>query len=288
MVAASTLRAMRTCPPLLCPVCTAAMSEVEQGYRCSSGHSYDRSRHGYVDLLPHGHGRSNRTGDSREMVAARQRFLDRGHYEPLRERLATVVTRELPTGQDAAILDSGCGDGYYLAGIRAAVPHACCSGFDISPWALRAAGRRCPGCTLFLNDVTHRICLPAASMDGVLNVFAPRNADEFARVLKPGALLIVVIPAPGHLSGVEELLSIGVAPDKLATTLETLGGIFRLEEHSDLSFDMTLEADAIEDLLGMTPGAWHVEADALRAAAVAAGTREVRAAFHVVTLRRGG
>jgi 23S rRNA (guanine745-N1)-methyltransferase len=292
---------MRNCPPLLCPVCTAPLAEAQQAYRCANGHSYDRSRHGYVDLLPHGHGRSNRTGDTRAMIAARERFLDAGHYAPLRDAVVRLVTRHRSMDRDEAgsassdpvrgpvVLESGCGDGWYLSGVTAALGAGTCGfGFDISPWALRAAARRCRDCTLFLNDVSHRICLPDASVDFVLDIFAPRNAAEFRRVLRPDGVLLVVIPGAAHLRELGGELAIGAAPDKRSATLSALQSHFELHHVEMLEYSMALNAAALTDLLGMTPSAHHARSEADPVPAGGAGARTVTASFELLVLNPAG
>jgi 23S rRNA (guanine745-N1)-methyltransferase len=289
------------CAHLVCPVCSAPLARQAGTWRCGGGHSFDAGRHGVVDLLPHGHGRSRRTGDSRDMIAARQRFLDAGHYAPLRDALAEHAAEALAHTRHAVILDAGCGDGYYLAAATTAAGAACGYGFDISPWALRAAARRCRGCTLFVNDVAHRICLADASVDLLINVFAPRNAAEFARVLRPGGRLLVVVPAAQHLAELRQLMAIGAAPDKAATIRAMFAADFEEASHGSLVYPMRLTDGDVANLLAMTPAAWHTGDRAARQRAEAgkqeqeqeqsAGRDElpagvVTAGFEVLALRR--
>jgi 23S rRNA (guanine745-N1)-methyltransferase len=287
---------MSTCTAMTCPVCGAALQERERSLHCAAGHTYDRNRHGYVDLLPHGHGRSALSGDTRAMIAARQRFLDAGHYDPLAQAIADRATawlRERVRREPAhrpAVLDAGCGDGCYGARLAAAAAAAgigpCLYGLDISRWALRAAARRAVHDELFLNDVRHRICLADASVDCLLNIFAPRNAAEFARVLRPGGLLLVVIPDRAHLAELAAAIDLlGHAPDKPATTRALFAADFEEREAAHIRFDLALSAGALNDLLRMTPNAWHLE-DAVVAAAAALAPLHVTASFELLLLRR--
>ncbi|MDX7018693.1 23S rRNA (guanine(745)-N(1))-methyltransferase, partial [Klebsiella aerogenes] len=70
------------------------------------------AKEGYVNLLPVQHKRSRDPGDSAEMMQARRAFLDAGHYQPLRDAIVNVL-KEKSNSEDAAILDIGCGEGYY-------------------------------------------------------------------------------------------------------------------------------------------------------------------------------
>jgi 23S rRNA (guanine745-N1)-methyltransferase len=297
---------------LACPVCREPLRLRGRTLACPRGHAFDFNRHGFADLLPHGHGRSGRTGDTGAMVAARSRFLDRGHYAPLRDAVARQVAdraaarrRQGEGGRPMVIVEAGCGDGYYLCacadaaagaapreqgddGRGAAEAGVACYGFDVSPEALRAAARRCRRCTLFVNDVTRRICLQDGAADCLLNIFAPRNAGEFARVVAPGGLLLVVIPGEGHLEELRPLLPIGMAPDKLEQTLALLDGPFELQGRDSLAWSMALGGEDVADLLRMTPAAWHLpeEGAAAGAAGDAVVPGTVRAAFELLALTR--
>ncbi len=63
---------------LRCPDCNATLELSGRSLICPKGHSFDLAREGYANLS-----RSRRTGDSKEMLHARRRFLEAGHYEPL-------------------------------------------------------------------------------------------------------------------------------------------------------------------------------------------------------------
>ena len=100
-----------------CPICSRALEERGGAAVCSFGHSYDKSKYGYYNLLVGNAGGVH--GDNREMVAARRVFLDMGYYEPLREAVADTVL--LHTASGSAVLDAGCGEGYYTARLAEAL-----------------------------------------------------------------------------------------------------------------------------------------------------------------------
>ena len=106
----------------LCPLCGGQLDEADRGLRCERGHCFDRAKEGYVHLLPVNWKNSKAPGDDKGMVAARRAFLDKGFYEPLRKALCGLGA-EL-TGDAPTILDAGCGEGYYTAGMRQALLNA--------------------------------------------------------------------------------------------------------------------------------------------------------------------
>ena len=66
---------------LRCPSCAGPLSLSGGRLACGRGHSFDLARQGYANLTA---GRTGPgTADTTAMVAARDRFLGGGHYQPL-------------------------------------------------------------------------------------------------------------------------------------------------------------------------------------------------------------
>ena len=97
----------------LCPLCGEPLARREKSYICPHGHSFDLSREGYCNLLPVNQKHSKAPGDDKNMAAARSAFLSKGYYAPLREALCQLAV--CATGSAPAVLDTGCGEGYYLS-----------------------------------------------------------------------------------------------------------------------------------------------------------------------------
>ena len=76
---------------LACPLCRAPLVRAPKTWACPERHSFDVAREGYVNLLPVQHKKSLSPGDTAESVAARRRFLAAGHYQPLRDAVATLL-----------------------------------------------------------------------------------------------------------------------------------------------------------------------------------------------------
>ena len=186
----------------ICPVCGKALRPDAGSYRCENRHCFDRAKSGYVNLLPPSPA-AKRHGDDRRMVQARTQFLSRGYYAHLMQAVAALCA-EL-TGSAPVIVDAGCGEGYYTAGVKAALPSAQVLGVDISKDALEYFSKRKCGAETAVAGV---FSLPVASgeCDCVLNIFSPEADDEFRRVLKDGGVLIRVIPAEDHLFSLKQLV----------------------------------------------------------------------------------
>lgn len=238
-----------------CPLCGGPLWEVPQGLRCPKGHSFDRAKEGYVHLLPVSQKHSLSPGDDKAMVAARRAFLDKGWYAPLREALAALAVE--CTGSEPVVLDAGCGEGYYTAGIRDALlsagkaPHV--AGFDISKFAVQKAAKRCPELDLAVASA-YRLPVADKAVDLLLNVFSPLAIEEFRRVLKPGGYYLYVVPAAGHLWELKEVLYDEPYPNE---EKETPYEGFSYEKIVPVSYTVHLpHQEDIQALFQMTPYAW--------------------------------
>ena len=183
---------------LSCPVCGEKLAPFGQALKCPNGHSFDVARQHYVNLLLNGAPKEKRHGDDAAMVSARTAFLSAGYYDRFRDAVCAAAAEFLPRG--ARIIDAGCGEGFYTAAVRDAVDGDV-FGADISKTACAACARR-GGLTVAVAGV-NRLPLGSGSCDGILNVFAPCAAEEFARVLTAGGVLIRGVPAERHLWGLK-------------------------------------------------------------------------------------
>lgn len=240
-----------------CPLCAAPLERREHSYACPGGHSFDIAREGYTHLLPANQKHSKNPGDDRAMVAARSAFLDRGYYAPLRDAMAGLAVRLLADSPSPALLDSGCGEGYYTAGLYHALsaaghtPRA--AGVDLSRSALKRAARRLPEGEFAVGSVYH-LPLPDRAVQLLMNVFSPLAVEEFARVLAPGGFFLYVVPSARHLWEMKQVLY--DRPYENPVKTEDYPG-FVHRETVPLRFSAQLDrAEDIMALFGMTPYAW--------------------------------
>ena len=87
---------------LACPLDGAPLQRQAVSLRCPEGHCFDLAAQGYVNLLPVQNKRSRDPGDSKEMVAARRRFLEVGHYQPIADAVARAVLAAAVPGRKSA------------------------------------------------------------------------------------------------------------------------------------------------------------------------------------------
>lgn len=179
---------------LRCPHCDGVLTGGDGAVRCTNGHSFDIARQGYVNLVS-GRAGAAGLGDTAQMVAAREGFFAAGHYTPLAARIAAWAAELEPR----LVLDAGAGPGWYLTAVLERVPEAYGLAADVSKYATRRAAKAHPRIGAVTCDVWARLPIADASIDLVLNVFAPRNGPEFARVLRRSGRVLVVTPTADHL-----------------------------------------------------------------------------------------
>lgn len=246
---------------LACPHCGGGLTICGGVLRCERGHCFDVARHGSVSLLC-ADARTG-TGDTAEMVQARVEFLDRGHYWLLAHRVAEVGA-EMATG-DGCVVDVGAGTAYHLAAALDALPGRVGVALDSSRYALRRAARAHPRLGAVRCDVWRPLPVRSRVAAVVLNVFAPRDAAEIARILQPGGALVVATPTSSHLRELVSALGLLTVPaakgDRLAEQLRPhlVPAGQRVEQYT-VQFS---HAD-VEAVVAMSPSARHVDRTQVR------------------------
>lgn len=244
----------------VCPKCAQKLNTASDGRAvCPRGHSFDRSRYGYYNLLMSNVGGTH--GDNREMVEARRVFLDTGAYAPLADAVASLAVEEFPRG--GVMLDVGLGEGYYTSviseRIRATVGDASVVGFDISKDAARYAKRRCPTAEVAVASA-YKMPIADSSCDLVTNVFSPLALSETVRVLRSGGRFIMAVPDVYHLWELKSLLY--KTPYKNELSSSELDGLTLLSE-TRVSTELFLDtSEKVKSLFMMTPYAYRTPAEA--------------------------
>ncbi len=207
-----------------------------------SGHSYDISKYGYVNLLLSSGGVH---GDNREMILARRDFLSTNLYQPLCDAIKQGALKYCTSGN---YLDAGCGEGYYTKQVAEAV-NGDVYGIDISKDALRYAAKRINN-GYFAVASAYSLPFDDNSFSLVTSVFSPLADKEFKRVLKNDGALIMAIPGKYHLFGLKSLLY-----DKPYenTVMPYMIDGFKFLEAIKVDYELKLDKATAEKLFKMTP-----------------------------------
>lgn len=237
---------------LACPVCGTAMALTEDGksVACTGTgkrHLFDFASEGYINLY------TSRAsgGDSGECIAARNAFLAKGYYEKISDAVNALLDKYVP--KDAKVLDAGCGEGYYT--LRMAKDGREAFGFDLSKNGVKIAAKaakRASAPAFFGVASVFSLPVLSESMDAVTTIFAPCAEDEYARVLKPGGVLILAGAGKEHLIDLKKAVYENAYENEGRRDLP--GEKFELLEETSVTYGITLTGGKdIENLFAMTP-----------------------------------
>ena len=242
-----------------CPVCqkplVAARKQTSEtspinAWSCENNHRFDTAKEGYTNLLLAHQKSSSDPGDTKAMIASRHQFLSAGHYHPLAKKLTHILSQHLET--DACVLDSGCGEGYYLQQLFQQRSDLHLFGIDISRDAAKLASRQFKKAS-FAVASSFNLPVLANSVDALLRVFSPGDPKEVGRILKPGGILVVVSPGPRHLFALKALIYNEAKEHDLPNKPE---GFSQLDEQK-VSYQLNVEnKESVKQLLTMTPFYW--------------------------------
>ncbi len=234
---------------LACPACAGALEADARVASCLQGHRFDIARQGHLNLLG---GPQPAHADTSAMVDARARVLASGAFEAVDAALSHHA------GGAHTLLDVGGGTGHHLARLLDGLPGARGVCIDISTAAARRAARAHPLAASVVADAWAGLPVRSQRFDLVTCVFAPRNMAEFARVLRPGGLLLVVTPDADHLASVRERHGLlRIDPDKDARLQKAASGHFRAVARRRVRTPLDADASLVRDLIAMGPNAFH-------------------------------
>lgn len=243
---------------LACPLDGLVLKQLDNTLHCSQGHHYDIARQGYVNLLPVQLKKSRQPGDSKEMIAARSRFLNDGFYAPVVSRLMELSFAHLSAESAVSCLDAGCGEGYYLSCFADQVEQKNSGrvqlmGLDISKAAIVAATKRNPAITWVVGNNQHAP-VKKSSIDMCWSVFGFNHLRGFRHVLRKGGKLITFEAGVNHLIEIRKIIYPEIKKTRSAALNEIDAYPFREIGQSRLSYQtQALSTRQLDDLLLMTP-----------------------------------
>ena len=230
----------------ICPVCREDLQRYENSYKCQNGHCFDIAKQGYVNLLTGSKGGNH--GDNRLMTLARRDFLNKGYYDRFLNAIIDSVKEFAKPGD--AIIDCGCGEGYYTTQIADSISDVTVAGFDISKDEIAFASKR-SGKVEFAVASSFSIPVKDESADIILEIFSPHSEKEFKRILKKGGYMIMAIPLENHLYSLKK--AVYDTPYKNEISDFNIDG-FELVKNRPVKYTVNIDGNQdIMNLFMMTP-----------------------------------
>lgn len=231
---------------LICPVCGDKLIKKGKSFFCENGHCFDIAKEGYLNLLT---GSKSGSGDSPEMAKARKRFLEKGYYSFLAEKMSCFLP------DDGVVCDACCGEGYYTNYFARKRADLSFYGFDLSKkmTALAAKSGRLNKANppfYFVSNISS-VPLASNSVNSIMHICAPVNAGEFSRMLSGNGLFISAMPGKEHLIELKE--KIYSSPRKNDPDKRNID-FFRLKDIVTAEKKIIIDNNEdIIDLFSMTP-----------------------------------
>jgi len=276
-----------------CPNCSKALNQGVKQYFCPNGHNFDIARKGYVNLLLSSHIGAGNPGDSKEMLQSRRDFLEKGYYQQFSDKLNSIVyqfcvnsrqnnsinqgaskhsknnTRKEVNIKEVNIYDAGCGEGYYISRLKNDLENqnqdfSCFNfnfyGTDVARDAVNYASGRDKQIRFAVASSYH-IPILDNTVNYLLCIFAPRDEQEFRRIMKPNGKLIVAVPGARHLYTLKKLMY--QEPEEIGQKGTVRNG-FRLLEETNVNYNINLtEKQDIINLFKMTPYSRHANIESI-------------------------
>lgn len=255
-----------------CPVCTKAMFLQDNNRLvCATGHSFDLSKKGYLNLLKSG----NTPVYTKELFEARHQVCEAGFYTPLIDRLAEIIEhhKQERDRKRIHILDAGCGEGSHLYGISRALsgkdeeggPHQnTYAGVDISKDSIHIGATNHDEIIWCVADLA-RLPFRDSSFDVILNILSPANYGEFERILWDEGMVVKVIPGSEYLIELREIVH--REGDALRYSNQRVVDYFEeklvLKEIQDIRYTFPVPEELLPHFVKMTPLTWGKEGESL-------------------------
>ncbi len=206
------------------------------------------------------HGRNNyqEIGDDKLMVQARVRVHKLSAFADLAAAIRGYCP---PMTAGCAILDIGCGDGFFLDQVTNAAKAACLGvGVDVSKGALAKAAKSHPSLLFIRTDAAHsRLPFGDSAFGMVMSVFAPRPIGEIGRVLRDDGSWLIVTATQDHLKEIRQFLPLAaIGTGKLDTPTS---GFFSVQRSGVWVSELEVARPDLVSLVEMSPSVYRLRRD---------------------------
>ena len=252
---------------LACPICGGALAREDQRLCCPAGHSFDIARQGYANLLRN---QTSQQHYDRASFAMRRRVFQSGLYDAIAHTIAELASdaverieaRDAERAERLAIVDAGCGEGFFSRAVRTACTAPLCA-FDISRDSIQLAATTDP-CDNIVWIVADLATIPVQTGCAacVLDIFSPANYREFARVLDASGCIVKAIPTAQHLKEIRQLASSRLKHDTYSNQriIDHFARFCHIEHRCTASTTLELDDEVRSALVAMTPMLFNVDA----------------------------
>ena len=269
---------------LKCPLCETPFGFAHYSLKCQNNHSYDISRKGYINLF-NGYTKITNTYD-KKLFSARKTISDAGLYNKLCEKLCEIINNINPN----AVLDAGCGCGNLTVDIFKNTGKNLTFAVDLSKDGIDfAAADFCESNLLWIVGNLNNLPLSDNKIDVILNIMSPANYAEFIRILKPGGVLLKVLPDADYLKELRHFIYKENDKNEYSNkdVLANLEENMTLSDIIDVKYTHEVLAEHIPALFDMTPLTSNIdEREKIKDELIGRDSFEVTLAFKIAVCKR--
>lgn len=246
---AAALRISEEFPHLLCPVCGEKLGVQELTLVCANNHQFDIAKNGSLHLLT----KNLKTKYTKDLFEARHYLMyEAAFFKPVIDEVMTYLKTKKP----GVILDAGCGEGTHLAQMIESLEGFTGVGIDLAKDGIQTAARFYEQLLWVTADLA-KAPVESGSVDFILNILSPANYREFARLLKEDGEVIKIVPRSDYLKELRHhYFGSGYENDE---TVSAFYEQFDVTEKITVTVIQSLDQQAIEALVHMTPLSWRAE-----------------------------
>ena len=244
-----------------CTICGCTGAVKNSSFICRNGHCFDISAKGYINFAPH----QKATKYSKNIFESRRAVFSDGFYNTVLLHLAKFVEENLAPGRITNILDAGCGEGYYSAYLKACETlqdKTNIIAMDIEKAAILLACRGQCDYSPIVGDI-NKIPLADNTADILLNILTPANYSEFSRVLRPGGIIIKIIPGENYLAEIRTAIAGKIKAEAYSTdrVLNHFKQNMKLLSLDKITCTLPVTNSQALDFFNMTPMTMDISAD---------------------------
>lgn len=238
----------------MCPICKGNMKTNDRGSLiCINNHCYDISRKGYVNLV----NRSNNKVYDKDLFESRNKIYQSNFYNKLIAEIANIIVEYTLLKNKNYILDTGCGEGYYLNQLSKYESISNRSefvGIDISKEGINIATREGNDVLWCVSDLSN-LPFQDGKVDVILNILSPANYEEFIRVLDNNGIVIKVIPESEYLKEIRYAIRGEIKTDNYSNknVIEVFEKHLDKVQEKRLNYKCSINKSNLKDLIKMTP-----------------------------------
>ncbi len=234
---------------LLCPVCGEKLDVKELTLTCVQNHQFDIARNGSIHLLT----KNIKTKYTKDLFEARQYLMhEAAFFKPAIDELIKYLRGKKP----GVMLDAGCGEGTHIAQMTKSLDGFTGIGIALAKDGIQTAARFYEEVLWITADLA-KAPVESESVDVILNILSPANYREFARLLKEDGEVIKIVPRSGYLKELRRhYFGSGYENEE---TVSAFYDQFDVTEKLTVTVVQSLDQQAIEALVHMTPLSWRAE-----------------------------